>query len=119
VSADTGQHASGDAGGNPYLPGYSGSGGPADPLEESVEKMDCTDALNRVYLYLDGEIDGTTVAAAKEHLEACAPCLREYGLEEEVKRLVRRACGCEDVPTGLRERVMLRIREVTVTIRHD
>jgi mycothiol system anti-sigma-R factor len=111
VSGDGGQHENDDPT-SEYLPGYAAGG-------ESDEPMDCADALNRVYLYLDGEIDSTTVAAAKSHLAACAPCLREYGLEEEVKRLVRRACGCEDLPSGLRERVMLRIREVTVTIRHD
>jgi mycothiol system anti-sigma-R factor len=79
------------------------------------EMLDCSAALQRVYLYLDGEIGDVDVAEARAHVEDCAPCLREYGIEEEVKRLVRRSCGCEQLPDGMRDRILVRLREVSQT----
>jgi mycothiol system anti-sigma-R factor len=80
-------------------------------------ELNCADALERVYLFLDGEIRATDAVQAKRHLDECRPCLREYGLEEEIKRLVHRSCRNEQVPSGLRERVMVRIEEITVELR--
>ena len=50
----------------------------------------CAEVLDRVYGYLDGELDDLDCAKIRQHLDECGPCLREYGLEEAVKRLVRR-----------------------------
>ena len=46
----------------------------------------------------------------------CGPCLREYGLEEAVKRLVAKHCGCDPAPADLRAKILVRIREVRATI---
>jgi mycothiol system anti-sigma-R factor len=51
-------------------------------------------------------------AQIPKHLDECAPCLREYGLEEAVKRLVDKSCGAEAVPRELRIKMMSRIRKV-------
>ena len=74
----------------------------------------CSEVLARVYAYLDGEIEDTGLGIAKirEHLDECGPCLREYGLEEAVKRLVQKCCGSEPAPSALRTKVLVRIREV-------
>ena len=100
-------------------PGGSDYPDPSDPRAGASAPLDCAEALTRVYLYLDGEIDAPTSAGARAHLEECVPCLREYGLEEEVKRLVRRSCGCDEVPSGLRDRVLVRLHQVTITLRHE
>ena len=43
----------------------------------------CTEVLDRVYSYLDGELEATDgKAKIRQHLDECGPCLREYGLEE-------------------------------------
>ena len=78
----------------------------------------CSEVLARVYAYLDGEIDDTGLGFAKirEHLDECGPCLREYGLEEAVKRLVQKHCGCDTAPAELRAKILVRIREVRATI---
>jgi mycothiol system anti-sigma-R factor len=76
----------------------------------------CTEVLDRVYGYLDGEINDLDCAKIKQHLDECGPCLREYGLEEAVKRLVAKHCGCDPVPSALRDKVLIRIREVKATI---
>ena len=76
----------------------------------------CSEVLARVYDYLDGEIDAVGIAKVKQHLDECGPCLREYGLEEVVKKLVHRHCGSDLVPGDLRARVMTRIAEVRVEL---
>ena len=76
----------------------------------------CSEVLARVYNYLDGEIDDDSVGHIRQHLDECGPCLREFGLEEAVKRLVATHCGCDPVPSGLRSKVLVRIRQVQAEI---
>ncbi len=51
-------------------------------------EVPCSEVLDRVYSYLDGEMDQVSYAQVRVHLDECGPCLREFGLEEAVKRLV-------------------------------
>jgi mycothiol system anti-sigma-R factor len=69
----------------------------------------CTDVLYQVYTYLDGELGEPGAARIRQHLEECGPCLREYGLEEIVKRLVHKYAGESHVPPGLRAEVLRRL----------
>lgn len=73
--------------------------------------VDCRDVLDRVYSYLDNELEDAACAEIREHLDTCGPCLREFGLEQEVKRLVQRCCGKDPVPSELRSKVMARIEQ--------
>ena len=79
-------------------------------------EVPCSEVLARVYSYLDGEIEDKSFAQIREHLDECGPCLREYGLEEAVKRLVHKCCGHEAVPGELRAKVLTRIAEVRAEI---
>ncbi len=72
----------------------------------------CTEVLEAVYLYLDGEQDDSSHTRGRIHLDECSPCLRQYGLEQAVKALVARCCGSDPVPMDLRDRVLLRIKQV-------
>ena len=72
----------------------------------------CGEVLDRVYTYLDGELDNDRIAEIRKHLDECGPCLEEYGLEEAVKRLVAKHCGCDPVPGDLRAKVLSRIEQV-------
>ncbi len=76
----------------------------------------CSEVLEAVYLYLDGEQHGEDREHVRIHLDECAPCLRQYGLEQAVKTLVSRCCGSDPVPDELRTRVLTRIQEVRVEI---
>jgi len=76
----------------------------------------CSEVLARVYSYLDGEIDDDSSGQIRVHLDECGPCLREYGLEEVVKRLVHKSCGQEPVPDELRAKVLTRIAVVRTEI---
>lgn len=76
----------------------------------------CSEVLDRVYAYLDGEMSASDCEQIKQHLDECGPCLREFGLEEAVKRLVAKHCGCDPVPIALRSKVLVRIRQVQTEI---
>ena len=76
----------------------------------------CSEVLARVYSYLDGEIEDAGCARSASTLIECGPCLREYGLEEAVKRLVHKHCGAEPVPTELRTKVLSRIQAVRIEL---
>ncbi|GAA1006748.1 anti-sigma factor RsrA [Acrocarpospora pleiomorpha] len=73
---------------------------------------DCGDVLDRVYSYLDGELDEAGCADIRQHLDECSPCLREYGLDKAVKQLVAKHCGCDPVPDDLRAKIRSKIDEV-------
>jgi len=79
-------------------------------------EVPCSEILDRVYSYIDGEMDKVSYDQVKVHLEECGPCLREYGLEEVIKRLVHRHCGHEQVPADLRQKVLTRIELVRAQI---
>jgi len=68
--------------------------------------------LAEVYLYLDLECGDDRRDLIRHHLDECSPCLREYGIEQEVKALVARCCGDEVAPLALRERLRLRLSEL-------
>ncbi|MGH3742730.1 MAG: mycothiol system anti-sigma-R factor [Micromonosporaceae bacterium] len=76
-------------------------------------EVDCREILQDVYLYLDLECENQQRDRIRQHLDECAPCLREYGLEQEIKALVARCCQ-EVAPSGLRERVRVRLRQIVV-----
>ncbi len=79
----------------------------------------CADVLARVYEFIDHEMDEADCLWIQEHLDECGPCLREFGLDQIVKDVVKRGCGCEPLPEDLRAKVMIRIREVQVSITTD
>jgi mycothiol system anti-sigma-R factor len=76
----------------------------------------CADVLARVYEFIDHELAEADCAHIRQHLDECGPCLREFGLEQMVKDVVKRGCGSETVPQDLRSRVMYRLREVQVQV---
>jgi mycothiol system anti-sigma-R factor len=79
-------------------------------------EVPCSEVIEQVYLYLDGEIDDEGRAKVREHLDECAPCLRHFGLENEVKALVARCCGGDVAPDGLKQRLLIRLQEVRVEL---
>ncbi len=79
-------------------------------------ETDCREVLAEVYLYLDLECADTRRDLIRHHLDECIPCLREYGIEQEVKALVARCCGAETAPAALRDRLRLRLNELVVEV---
>ena len=79
---------------------------------------DCSEVLDRMFVFLDNELDQASCSDIQQHLEECGPCLAKYSLERTVKQLVARSCS-EVAPDGLRERVMLSIRQVQIQVRTE
>jgi mycothiol system anti-sigma-R factor len=75
-------------------------------------EVDCRDVLAEVYLYLDLEVDDAEREKIRGHLDECSPCLREFGIEHEVKALVARCCGGEHAPADLKQRLRVRLQEL-------
>jgi len=76
---------------------------------------DCSEVIGRMFFFLDNELDQADCSEVQQHLDECGPCLRRYDLERTVKSLVARSCS-ETAPETLRERVLLSIRRVQITI---
>jgi mycothiol system anti-sigma-R factor len=75
-------------------------------------ETDCIEVLAEVYLYLDLECSEDRRTVIRRHLDECSPCLREYGIEQEVKVLVARSCGAEKAPIELRERLRQKLAQL-------
>ena len=89
----------------------STSGGPCgDPHDK-----DCSEILDRVFYFIDNELEDADHSEIQHHLDECGPCLQKYDLERTVKALVARSCS-EHAPETLRDKVLLRIRAVQVEI---
>jgi mycothiol system anti-sigma-R factor len=82
---------------------------------EDVTASECADFLERIVYLIDNELDETDCSEVRMHLESCNPCLEKYDLQRTVKSVVARSCS-ESAPAELRDRVLLRIREVQIRI---
>ena len=80
------------------------------------DELDCSRARLQLYEYLDGEMGSDDCVKIREHLEHCGPCLKEYDLDQTLKALVRRSCGCEVAPAELRMQIMSRITTIDITV---
>jgi mycothiol system anti-sigma-R factor len=88
-------------------------GNDAPQAGEPIEINSCGDVLSHVFEFLDHETDDARRAVIAEHLEDCSSCLREFGIEQEFKALVRRRCGGDKPPVGLRDRIKLQLTSVS------
>ncbi|WP_375500805.1 mycothiol system anti-sigma-R factor [uncultured Jatrophihabitans sp.] len=76
--------------------------------------IDCGDVLEELSVFLDDETDDATKSRIAQHLNACSPCLRQLGLEKDVRALISRCCGGDRAPDSLRTRISVRITEITL-----
>ena len=72
--------------------------------EKDDRRINCREALHRVYDFLDGEITPERRDQISRHLDKCAPCLKAFGFETEIRRLVADRCR-DKVPEELRNRI--------------
>lgn len=80
------------------------------------EDTDCSEALLRVYEFLDGELGPADCARIQRHLDECGHCLKQYDLDTTLKSLIKRSCGCEVAPPTLRMTIMERISMTVISI---
>ncbi|MFE2725134.1 mycothiol system anti-sigma-R factor [Kitasatospora sp. NPDC059327] len=73
---------------------------------------ECGEVLDHLYEFLDNEMAEGDYAKLRVHFEECSPCLEKYGLEQAIKALIKRCCGCDDTPADLRGKVLARIDSI-------
>jgi mycothiol system anti-sigma-R factor len=78
----------------------------------------CAEIIQRMFFFIDNELEQADCQQIQQHLDDCGPCLEKYNLERTVKALVQRSCA-EHAPDTLRDRVLLRIRQVQIDIHTD
>jgi mycothiol system anti-sigma-R factor len=69
---------------------------------------DCSEAIHRLYHFLDGELTDDRRVEIRRHLDDCGPCLEAFDFELELRVMIASKCR-DDVPEGLRERIALAI----------
>jgi mycothiol system anti-sigma-R factor len=69
-----------------------------------MEEVDCSEALHRLYHYLDGELTAERRMVIAAHLEICGSCLSAFDFELELRRVLSQKCR-EQLPPGLLERI--------------
>jgi mycothiol system anti-sigma-R factor len=75
-------------------------------------EANCREVLERLYLYLDGEIAAEDCEALDQHIRECACCFDTAEIERAFKALVRRKCGEHEAPPELVARLRTFIREL-------
>lgn len=87
-------------------------------LDPKHPEEECTEVLDRVYAFIDRELDEKTMTYDQiaAHLETCRPCLEEYDLDRVIKQILARSCQCERTPEEVRVKVLARIRSVQVQV---
>jgi anti-sigma factor (TIGR02949 family) len=81
-------HAHG--GGNGHGPGSAG----------------CHEALNLLYDYLDGELEGVSLERVKAHFEVCRMCYPHLRFEEAFRSALQRAGRGEKAPAELKAHLL-------------
>ena len=76
---------------------------------------DCSEVLERVFFFIDNELPNADSSEIQHHHDEFGPCQQKYDLERTVKALIQRSCA-EHAPETLRDKVLLRIRQVQVEI---
>ncbi|MHB1518135.1 MAG: mycothiol system anti-sigma-R factor [Acidimicrobiales bacterium] len=78
--------------------------GSPDEVSGRVGFLSCDETIERLYIYLDGELTDERRAEIAQHLDMCGPCVGAYGFEAELRRVIANRCR-DRVPEALIARV--------------
>lgn len=68
-----------------------------------------------LHAFVDDEADEGQCAQIRAHMAECAHCDDLVVSQRSFKALLARACGCEEAPESLRERVSINYVRINVT----
>jgi mycothiol system anti-sigma-R factor len=72
--------------------------------------MNCNEAVEKLWQYLDRELEGDKVIEIELHLQQCRGCFSRAEFERHLRLLLRRSCGCDQAPPELRARLTRLLR---------
>ena len=85
-----------------------------DMTDPDAGHTDCAVVIREVWAMLDGEVTGDERERLRHHLDHCPACLRHYGVEERIKKLIATKCSGDKAPSYLVERVRIQISQTTI-----
>jgi mycothiol system anti-sigma-R factor len=68
--------------------------------------MTCEEAVEKLYEYLDKELDQAVAAQLDHHLELCKICCDHFEFEKKMKKLVQDSCFKQNAPEMLKNKIM-------------
>ena len=68
--------------------------------------MNCQEALEHLYEFLDRELTPDDERRVREHLTACQPCDDRFDVEQAFLRFVEARCRAQSAPPELRRRIL-------------
>lgn len=71
----------------------------------------CQQAAERIFEWLDGDLDPKLTAQVGTHLETCARCYPRLRFERAFREALTRAASEDGAPEGLHERVLESLRD--------
>ncbi len=73
----------------------------------------CETVLERLWAFIDGELEPSSAEEVRSHLEMCRMCYPRYDFQRAYFRLMQRMAENPE-PPGLRDRVLSRLLEEVV-----
>lgn len=72
--------------------------------DSHIEEIDCLQAIELLYAYLDGELNDVELEQYENHLGHCRSCYSRSELETELNKRIQ-SSGEEKAPDALQERL--------------
>ncbi len=73
-------------------------------MADTDDHHDCSETLEELYSFLDGQLTDAKRAAIEQHLDDCPPCFEAYDFEAEIREYISQRCR-EQVPDDLKRRI--------------
>ena len=68
--------------------------------------MNCREAVERLYEYLDRDLTPEAEREVRHHLEGCSPCGQHFDFEQAFLKFVEARCRSRGAPPELRRRIL-------------
>ena len=75
-------------------------------MSDAPRRLDCREAADRLYEYLDGELTPADEAAVRTHLADCAGCFSLFGFESAYLRFLEARARARNAPPALKRRIL-------------
>lgn len=77
------------------------------PIPSDADKApeDCSETLQELQLFLDGELPDGQRAHVLAHIEACLECYQAFDFQAELKQIIAAKCRNDTMPDDLMSRI--------------
>ncbi len=75
-------------------------------MNDQPTPVDCQEAADRLYEYLDGELTPEIELAVRAHIAECAPCFKRFDFEETFLRFLAGRIRSQGAPPELKRRIL-------------